>query len=283
MIEIRPTDTSAPGLQAVAALLRRRFPRAAQVSAAYLAWTYRDNPEGPAIAFDAWDGARLVAHFAATPLRARIEGSEERGLLMQHAATDPGYEGRGLFKALVERALAEGARRGFGHALVLANANSRFAFAERLGFRMIRSLDVRIGIGAGPEPQGRSTASWERVWEPRSLAWRLARPDRPYRSIVRRGRARILCASGYPGILAELGAQPADALTRGLPPPRAAAFLRVWIGLDPDLDWKGRLYAALPPALRPAPLHFLFRDLGSAGRRPDGERLRVAALDFDAY
>jgi len=283
MIEIRPTDTSADGLEAVAALLKRRFPRAAQVSAAYLAWTYRHDPEGQAFAFDAWDGARLVAHFAATPLRGRIEGSVERGLLTQHAATEPGFEGRGLFKALADRALAEGAGRGFGHAIALANANSRFAFVERLGFRMIRPLEVRIGVGASPEPQGRSPASWERVWEPRSLAWRLARPDRPYRAVVRRGRARILCASGYPGILADLGAYPADALPGGLPPPRVAAFLRVWIGLDPDLDWRGRAYATLPPAFRPAPLHFTFRDLRSEGRSPDGARLRVTALDFDAF
>jgi len=283
MIEIRPTDTSAEGLEAAAALLQRRFPRAAQVSAAYLAWTYRDNPEGQACAWDAWDGARLVAHVSATPMRGRIEGSEERALLIQHVATESGFEGRGLFKALVERALAEGAGRGFGHAIGIANANSRFALAERLGFQMFRPLDVRIGVGASPEPRRSSPASWERVWDPRTLAWRLARPDRPYRAVVRRGRAHVLCASGYPGILADLGAHPADALPGGLPPPRGSALLRVWIGLDPDLDWHGRAYAALPPALRPAPLHFMFRDLRSEGRSPDGARLRVAALDFDAY
>jgi GNAT superfamily N-acetyltransferase len=283
MIEIRPTDASAEGLETVAALLRRRFPRAGHLSAAYLAWTYRQNPEGHALAFDAWDGPMLVAHFAATPMRARIEGSDERGLLTQHAATEPGFEGRGLFKALVERALVEGAAQGFGHAIALANASSRFAFVERLGFQPMRPLDVRIGVGAGPEPRRRSEASWERVWEPRTLAWRLARPDRPYRAAVRNRRARILCASGYPGILADLGAHAADALPGGLPPPRRAAPLRVWIGLDPDLDWSGRAYAPLPPALRPAPLHFIFRDLRSAGRSPDRARLRVAALDFDAY
>jgi GNAT superfamily N-acetyltransferase len=283
MIEIRPTDASAAGLETLAALLRRRFPRATQISAAYLAWTYRQNPEGHALAFDAWDGSRLVAHVSATPLRGRIEGREERALLIQHVVTESGFEGRGLFKALVERALAEGTGGGFGHAIGIANASSRFALVERLGFQCVRPLDVRVGIGAGPEPQHSSQASWERVWEPRTLAWRLERPDRPYRADVRRGRARILCASGYPGILADLGAHPADALPGGLPRPRSAAPLRVWIGLDPDLDWSGRAYAPLPPALRPAPLHFIFRDLRCEGRSPDRARLRVAALDFDAY
>jgi GNAT superfamily N-acetyltransferase len=272
MIEVRPTDSSSEGLESVAALLRRRFPRATHLSAAYLAWTYWDNPDGRAFAWDAWDGARLVSHVSATPMRARVEGSEEGALLIQHVATERGFEGRGLFKVLVERALAEGGGQGFGHAIGLANANSRFALVERLGFELLRPLDVRIGVGARPAPQQRSPASWERIWEARSLAWRLARPDRPYRAAVRNGRARILCASGYPGILADLGAHPADALPRGLPPPR-----------NPDLDWRGRAYAGLPPALRPAPLHFIFRDLRSEGRSPDRARLRVAALDFDAY
>jgi len=283
MIEIRPTQTSAAGLAPVAALLRRRFPRAAQISAEYLAWTYRENPEGAALAFDAVDGGRIVAHFAATPMRARVLGREERGLLMQHAATEPHHEGRGLFKALALRALAAGAEQGFGHAIALANARSRFAFVERLGFTMLRPLDVRIGVGAAPEPHERGAASWERVWDARSLAWRLARPDRPYRALMRGERGRILCASGYPGILAELASLPADDLPAGLPRPRGIAPLRVWLGLDPDLAWSGSAFVPLPPALRPAPLNFTFRDLRMQGRVPDAARLRVAALDFDAY
>jgi predicted N-acetyltransferase YhbS len=283
VIEIHPTDTSEPGLAAVAALLRRRFPRAAQISAAYLAWTYRENPEGPAFAFDAREGGRVVAHFAATPLRARVLGSEERGLLTQHAATEPGFEGRGLFKALVERALAAGAERGFGHAVAFANANSRFAFVERLGFRMLGALDVRIGLGPAPEPSDRTPASWERIWDARALAWRLARPDHPYRAERRGARARVLCASGFPAVWADLASLPADALPAGLPAPPRGSWLRVWLGLDPDLRWSGRAYLPLPPALRPAPLHFTFRDLRPGGRVPDAGRLRVAALDFDAY
>jgi predicted N-acetyltransferase YhbS len=283
MIEIRPTDVSDEGLAPVAALLRRRFPRAAQITAEYLAWTYRDNPDGAAFAFDAVEDGRVVAHFAATPMRARLLGGEERGLLTQHAATEPGHEGRGLFQGLVRRALAAGAEQGFGHAIALANARSRFAFVERLGFAMVRPLDVRVGAGPAPEPRRRSTASWERVWDECSLAWRLARPDRPYRAVVRGARARVLCASGYPGILAELASLPAGQLPPGMPRPRGVAPLRVWLGLDPDLDWRARAYLPLPPALRPAPLHFTFRDLRERGRVPDAARLRVAALDFDAY
>ena len=283
MIEIAPSDPSPAGLAAVAALLRPRFPRAAQISAAYLAWSYRENPEGPALAFDAREDGRIVAHFAATPLRARVCGRLERGLLTQHAATAPGFEGRGLFQALVERALSDGAAKGFGHALAFANANSRFAFVARLGFQELRALDVRVGIGPGPAPAARTPASWERVWDARSLAWRLARPDRPYHAAVRGEQARILCASGYPGIQAEVARVARADLPAGLPPAPRTAPLRVWLGLDPDLRWRGHAYLPVPVRLRPAPLHFAFRDLGGSGRTPGPAALRVQALDFDAY
>jgi GNAT superfamily N-acetyltransferase len=283
MIEIAPSDLSPAGLAGLAALLRRRFPRAVQITPAYLAWTYLRNPEGAALAFDAREGGRLVAHFAATPLRARIGGAIERGRLTQHAATEPGFEGRGLFQALVRRALAEGAATGFGHALAFANAQSRFAFIERLGFRDLCRLDVRVGVGPTPEPTGSSPASWERLWDAPGLAWRLARPDLPYRARVRGALARVYCASGYPGIDAEVARIALALLPPGVPTAPRAAPLRVWIGLDRDLSWRGRAYLPLPRRLRPAPLHFAFRDLRAAERAPQPAALRVQALDFDAY
>jgi len=283
MIEIAPSDLSPAGLAGLAALLRRRFPRALQITPAYLAWTYLQNPEGAALAFDAHEGGRVVAHFAATPLRARLAGAVERGLLTQHAATEPGFEGRGLFQDLVRRTLAEGAAAGFGHALAFANARSRFAFVERLGFRDLCTLDVRVGVGSSPEPIGASPASWERVWDAPGLAWRLARPDLPYRARVRGAAARIFCASGYPGIDAEVARVAPALLPPEVPMAPRCAPLRVWLGLDPDRSWRGRAYLPLPRRLRPAPLHFAFRDLRGAGRAPEPAALRVQALDFDAY
>lgn len=283
MIELRPTQLEARGLDAAAGLLRRRFPRAPHLTAAYLGWTYRDNPDGRACAWDAWERGSLVAHVSATPMRARLDGAEERAVLIQHVVTERGFEGRGLFKALVERALEEAVRRGFGHAIGIANANSRFALTERLHFASLGALDVRIGVGARPYPSQPRPAAWERIWEPGTLAWRLARPDRPYRARLRRGHAQILCASGVPGILADLGVYREGLVPAPPPAPPGLAFARVWLGLDPDLDWRGRAYLPLPAALRPAPLHVVFRDLGAARRRPDAARLRIAALDFDAY
>jgi hypothetical protein len=99
---------------------------------------------------------------------------------------------------------------------------------------------------------------------------------------ARGATARVLCASGYPGIAAEVARLARAQLPPGLPPaPRALA--RVWLGLDPDLRWRGRPYLPVPVRLRPAPLHFTFRDLRGAQRAPDPAALRIQALDFDAY
>jgi hypothetical protein len=281
LIEIAEREPTPAGLEEVAALLRSRIAGAAHVTAAYLEWSYLRNPEGPALAFDAREGGRLVAHVAGMPLRARVEGVEERALFLYHAATATGFEGRGLFKAVIERALGAGAERGFGHAYSLPNANSRFAIVERLGFAPLRPVDVRIGLGVSPEPAARSLASWERIWDARSLAWRLARPGQRYCASFRGARARVFCASGYPGVRVELGAFGADAVPAHLPPPPRAR-LSVWLGVDPDRRWRRRPFLPVPERLRPAPLLLTFRDLRGE-RVPDPSRLRVVALDFDAY
>lgn len=281
MIELAEWEPSASGLEEVAAFLRRRIAGAAHLTPAYLEWSYRRNPEGPALAIDAREGGRLVAHVAGMPLRARMEGVEERALFLYHAATETGFEGRGLFKAVIERVLATGAERGFGHAYSLPNANSRFAIVERLGFTLLRPIDVRIGLGPSPDPGAPSLASWERIWDARGLAWRLARPGQSYGASLRGGHARISCASGFAGVRAELGRFDADAIPAHLPPPPRARPC-VWLGIDPDRRWRGRPFVRVPGRLRPAPLLFTFRDL-RGGRVPDASRLRVVALDFDAY
>src|SRR5262249_60738161 len=170
-----------------------------------------------------------------------------------------------------------------GARLPLAKPTRRLGFVGRLGLRALRALDVRVGIGPGPDPGRRSPASWERLWDARSLAWRLARPDRPYRVSRRGATARILCASGYPGIAAEVARIAGSDLPPGLPPAAHTAPLRVWLGLDPDLRWSGHAYLPVPMRLRPAPVHFAFLDLRGAERAPDPAALRVQALDFDAY
>lgn len=286
MLEIRPTNPSPSGLEEVAELLAAVFPRATYIDAAYLDWTYRQNPGGDALGFNAYAEGRLVSHFAVTPLRARIDGEDERGLQMQHAATRPEYRGRGLFVELTERALRAGAEAGYGFAVAPVNASSTRGFVEKLGFQLVRAFDVKLGVGPTPprssEPAGASV-QFERVWNQASLAWRLARPDLPYRALRRGDYASVFASSGLLGIQVELGTFPSHCVPDSLPPVSFANPMRVWIGVDPSRRWSLRHYVDIPLRLRPSPLNFVFRDLTGRGRRLEADRLRADMLDCDQF
>src|SRR5205814_9366938 len=105
-----------------------------------LAWRYRDNPAGQVVGADAWDGARLAAHYVTCPLEARIDGAVVKGLLSLNTATHPDYQGRGLFTTLAEAAYAQGAAAGYGFVIGVANAYSTPGFVRRLAFQHVDRL-----------------------------------------------------------------------------------------------------------------------------------------------
>lgn len=282
-IEIRPFVPSPQGLEEAATLLRSAFPEAKHFNAAHLDWNYLGNPDGKALAFNAYDAEELVAHFASSPMRARIFGREEMGLLTQHAVTKPRYEGKGLFKTLVEATMKAGAEAGYGHAIAMANANSVFAFVKRLGFEYVCHLDVRVGVGPSPRGAPDLDVDFDRVWTPEALKWRLSRPDDPYRARRVGDRMITYANSGILGIQVELGTFPIDLVEPGPPDLRTRNPGRVWIGLDPGRQWRFRPYVNLPVRLRPTPLNFTIRDLTCQQRHFRRGRILLDALDFDAY
>lgn len=282
-VEIRPLQPDARGCAEVAELLLLSFPGVKHLSAAYLEWSYLENPEGQAFAYNAYAGDRLVAHCAATPLLGRIDGTEERGLEMQHAATHPNHAGRGLFTELAERSLQSAAREGFSFAVAPSNANSTFAFTRRLGFQLVQPFEVRVGVGPLPKSRPGQAPQFERVWGRESLTWRLSRPDLPYRALHRGDQRVIFADTGILGLEVELGTFPADRIGRELPAHRLRQPIRVWIGLDPSRSFRGRPFVNLPLRLRPSPLNFIFRDLTGRGRQLEAGRVRANMLDYDAF
>jgi hypothetical protein len=285
MADIRPYDPTPEGLADLSQLFRSCFRFGAHMDPAYIDWTYRGNPDGPAIALDARVGSRLAAHFAVTAFRARIFGREELGVQMQHAATHPGHRREGLFVALAERALELAAQAGYGFAVGPANFASAPIFRGRLGFDHVRPFDVRVGVGpaARRRPRAESPVDFERIFGAQALAWRLARPDRPYRARRDGDQVRIFTARGVRGIPVELGSYPRALVPSDLPAFAPWHPLRAWIGLDPQRSWWGRPYLDVPLRLRPAPLAFVFRDLSGGGRVLDPRRVRADMLDYDAF
>ncbi|MBI5505721.1 MAG: GNAT family N-acetyltransferase, partial [Deltaproteobacteria bacterium] len=262
MITTRAIDLSPEGLQRSAAMLRAAMPRAAHMSAEFLAWQYVANPSGAALGLEAFDGERVVSHCVVQPLVARLHGREVRGVMSLNAATLPEYLGRGIYFGLADELYANARGAGYGFGVAVTNDNSTRGFVRRCGFTLMRPLHARIGVGSIPEPRREAGVDFEKLWNEAALTWRLSPPHVRYRYETRGQTARVLAPSGHRGIEVVLG----DVSGRNVPGAVAATRhgfspLRLWLGLDERIDWRRSLYFDLPLRVRPSPLNLIFADL----------------------
>lgn len=275
----------AADLEAYASLFAACFPGAEKLrDPAYLRWLYTANPLGAPVGFNAVESGRLAAHYVCTQARILFEGRPVAALLSLNTATHPDFQGKGLFTRLAERTYAAGADAGAAFVYGVANANSTPGFLRKLGFSLVEPLDSRIGVG----PLGRF--DWARVreearfsqdWSPAFLRWRLANPANPV-SLGRAGddRVSLHAATGKP-LLRAWAEIPRPAELPELPP-RAAAPVRVWLGLMPRGAGSFRASARIPHRLRPSPLNLIFRSLEGTRELRAGESA-FSFLDFDAF
>jgi GNAT superfamily N-acetyltransferase len=284
-LDVRPARADDEAIGAYLELFRTCFPAAAHYTRDYLAWLYRDNPAGPVVGFDAWDGDVLAAHYACVPAHLRVGGAACRGLLSLNTATRPSHQGQGLFTRLAELAYGRGAREGFACVYGVANANSTPGFTRKLGFQLVRPLDALVGwggSGGADLAEAWRSADFARPWDARDFAWRAANPANPLRAfrcgegtcaLGRTGRFGILASAQLPQPL-PVGARAGTAWR--LRP-------RLSLGLLPAGCGRSALYRAIPQRLRPSPLNLIYRDLSGADRRIDPRSVYFTFLDFDAY
>ena len=287
MTELRVTGSSAAALGDVAALLAEVFPQAPRLDSAWLEWGYLGNPLGPTIGFDAHADGRVVAHVAGRILSARVGqgGAPVRGVLVHQAATLAAFRRRGLLVQLVEALLARAAAEGAVFATAVVNRNSVDAFVRRLGFTALRPLSVRVGIGSLPRrnPAQSPPLDFEPVHAPEWLAWRLAPPGLPYRERRLGENREIWADSGLLGIPVLIGEVPVSAIAAPMPAFTSRSPFRAWAGLDAARPFRALQHPDLPLALRPSPLHLIFRALDANVALPRADRVRFDALDFDAW
>jgi hypothetical protein len=267
-------------LEEVSALLRRVFPQAPHLTPRYLAWLYRDNPDGAALGHNAYWEGRLVGHCAGQPLVAAVEGKAVRGILLVNAAAEARHLRRNITRRTTDPMFEQAAASGYAFAIAVGNANSTKPLLTR--FRMVAPLEARVGLGL-PRRRPRDFApSFERLWSEEALRWRLANPEHGYRVREANDGIAILSPTRRRGVAAVLydGAD-ASGLTAG--EARAPGPLRVWLGLDPAIDWTGSLYLAIPQRWRASPLNVVFKDLSGGSLHPDAARLIFRAIDFDAF
>lgn len=279
-LEIRESGVDPAQLDAYAKLLGKVFGPSDKFTPQAIAWRYRDNPAGGVVGMDAWSGDRLAAHYVTCPMKARIDGRVVSGLLSLNTATDPDFQGRGLFTGLAEAAYASGAAKGYEFVVGVANANSTPGFLRKLAFQDVGRLQAGVMLHA-PRRLSDAAVQFEGVWDEALLRWRLANPAGRY-AVGRSGDLVGVWAQTHLPLVrcgAFLSQAPGIAGLRGAPPLGATLF----IGLEPRSDIGGGIIP-LPERFRPSPLNLIWRRLGGAAPqtlRPDA--VAFSFLDFDPY
>lgn len=289
-MDIRPLQFDAVAMERYTALFARCFPGAEHLNLEYLRWLYVDNPEGRAFGFDAWSGGELAAHYACIPATARLFGQRTPVMLSLNTATDPKFQGQGLFTKLASATYADAADKGVVAVYGVANANSTHGFLRKLGFSLISPLDAKLGFGR-VSPLQEATDSvdactFRREWPSTTLAWRISSPANPFRLVRLDSRnLGVEAPTGRPGVMAwdELTASTGAGATviGSLPQPRRALHLH--LGLRPQSEGKKILWLNIPNKLRPSPLNLIFRPLKTNLSNPPVGTVRLGQLDFDAF
>ena len=279
--ELVQTTTEPARLEAHRALFARCFPEATHFTPQYLQWLYAENPAGQVVGVDAMVGDRLAATYVTIPARLRVEGSSVRGLLSLNTATDPDFQGKGLFTRLATAVFERSAAAGYGAVYGVANANSTPGFVRKLGFQLLEPL--RAAVGWGPSYCRHLEGAWRearlvREWPAEDLAWRQRNPANP---LTARGRPGGLTefrgATGYPLLHATafLPGRFAEEAGQGWAP-------SVYIGVVPAAFRRRGAYLDVPDRLRPSPLNLIFRSLAGAPSPSAGQSF-ISFLDFDAF
>lgn len=266
-------------IERTSALLRLVFPKARHLTPRYLRWQYRDNPDGRAVGCNAYLGDELVGSMAALPLVGRLDGEERPGMFMVNGAVHPDHRGRRLQSNISGAMFEEAAAQGYAFIFGTGNKYSTGPLLTR--FKLVKQLEARVGVGV-PRCKAAATAlSFDRVWNDAAMRWRTASPERTY-SARDAGRGSVVTApSGMPGLDAVIYDRRERWPSEGLG--TSSAPLRLWIGLDPDIDWARSSYVSIPRRLRASPLNLVFRDLTGGSYVPDPERVAFRVADFDIY
>ncbi|WP_353190265.1 GNAT family N-acetyltransferase [Pandoraea pnomenusa] len=281
-----PVKAEAANIEQYRALFADCFPGVEKFKhPEFLTWLYVDNPDGHVVGFDAFDGERLIAHYACIPASLRLRGNVVRALLSLNTATHPDFQGKGLFSRLADMTYRHGADLGFDCVYGVANANSTPGFVRKLGFQLVQPLEARVGFGSlGIDFSAVARdAEFERIWRPESIGWRQANPTNPIRSWSTRGRRCFEsdAAGRLVSAYAELPASDTPQIYTGARALQSPG--RVYLGLVPEGACAFRTYLPIPSRLRPAPLNLIYRSLAKDGDQVSRGAIQFTYMDFDAY
>lgn len=253
----------------------------------YLNWLYRENPVGKAEAYNIWDNGEIIAHYAAIPIKAKLFGSLEKGLLSINTAVHPSYRGKGYFKILATHTYENAKINGVNFVIGVANAISTKLFIKQLQFQHVCPLSVKIGFGAVKQRVLDSgDLQYIPYWNEKILSWRIKRPTSKYNIYKTKNSYALYSSTNKFGIYANM--YEGDINLVNIKSLKSLSYFRwnpltVWIGLNSNCNWSKSFYINLPGRFKPSPLNFIFKDLTGLERTLVPEKIRFSLIDFDAF
>ncbi len=275
----KQVETTEDNLEEISKLLCRCFPNEKKFTVQFLDWQYNQNPEGKIIGFNAYLNNTLVAHYVVMPINMMFEDKERKGLLSLNTATHPDHQGKGLFTQLAQRTYDKAKSSGFEFVIGVANKNSFPGFVNKLGFQHLGDLEARLGIGKIERSKKSENPKIAfRKWNKESIAWRISNPSNDYFISY-----DCVFSNTDKSMISALLVENQDLFgntTKGKDEP---AKIKLWIGSDPEIDWKKSKYYNIPSFLRPSPLHLIYKELIPSVFNPTIQNIKFLLFDFDAY
>jgi len=266
-------------------LFKKCYKRNEHLTYDYLKWLYASNPEGNAIGFDAFFKDQMAAHYVCIPVKYCLNENETRGLLSLNTATHPNHQRKGLFAKLADKTYNFAIENDYKFVIGVANSQSTHGFLKRLGFKFVRPLDIKMGIGyPNIDSPKKGRYKFYRIWDKDSFYWRNKNPEQCYDLKKVTNNFFVTANTGILGIRAILY----DSRLKNyhiFSAKRKFYFnpLKIWMGIDSFKSWNNTFFFNLPDRMKTSPLNLIFKDLTKREIKLDPKFIKFTGFDFDAY
>ncbi len=110
------------------------------LSLEYWNWRFKDNLTNQTLIKLAWEGEKLISHYAVCPIPMLSNQNDFTGALSMTTMTDPDYNGMGLFPKLADQLFNELPSRKIELVYGFPNRNSHYSFIKKLNWENICSI-----------------------------------------------------------------------------------------------------------------------------------------------
>jgi hypothetical protein len=242
------------------------------------------------VGYSAWEGDKVIGHYACIPVDMWLQGQACKGLLALHTAMHPDYRNAGIIYSLAKKTCKLAAERGFACIYAVANASSTPILVKALGFQSVCQLRAALGVtGLRPDWEAAmGRALFRRRWKADTARWRADNPANASRLVNHDPQAMVFQARTHVAGILAYGLMPVEP---PLPEPsgsaqakRVGAGIKLYLGLLPEGSCRFPGYWHIPERLKPSPLNFVYLPLNATAPRELARNDIILGFhDFDPY